>query len=505
VGDPIAPPTNTAKAPIVLPTITHTGTAFGSEYVQGNTVDNVLATGGGNRDSLDGGKGNDTYIIYSPSISIRDSSFQGQDTVYSGAYSYTLSNFLEIGIMLETAVILNAGFLDNYLEGNDLDNSINAKGGDDVIAAWGGDDLITGGKHNDVIDGGLGIDTAVFAGNLANFLIVEQADGSVTVLDRVGTSGMDQLTNVGFLQFADQTIATPDAIVDPTDGLSLAPLSHPTGFIAPAVTVSGSTENYESISGTNGVDVLWGGGGHTDQLLGGLGDDFYIATHSNTNFRDYTGSGDDTLITYATSLTTNEFFETIYMMYGAISFSGTNGDNTIYGNDHINIISAGAGDDVVLTYAGDDQVDGDYGDDSYIIESSSTRVQECSDRGDDAVYSYATTFTTTGSIETFYMMYGALDLTTGNGANTVYDNMIHGQSGNDIITGAEGDDELFGGSGSDTAIFLGDQADFDITYLGGTTLELSDNAGGGQGVDTATDFEFLQFNDGTVDALSFYI
>lgn len=115
-------------------------------------------------------------------------------------------------------------------------------------------------------------------------------------------------------------------------------------------------------------------------------------------------------------------------------------------------------------------------------------MQECSDRGDDAVYPYATTFKTTGSIETFYMMYGALDLTTGNGANTVYDNMIHGQSGNDIITGAEGDDELFGGSGSDTAIFLGDQADFDITYLGGTTLELSDNAGGGQGVDTATDF-----------------
>ncbi len=173
VGDPIDPPDDLGKPSVVLSAITHIGTASGSEYIQGDAGDNVLATGGSIWDSLDGGKGNDAYIIYNPSVSIRDSSFQGNDTVYSGAHSYNLPNFIETGITLETAVNLNGGTLDNYLEGNDLANTINGKGGDDLIAAWGGDDLIYGGTHNDTIDGSAGIDTTIFAGDFADFLITE--------------------------------------------------------------------------------------------------------------------------------------------------------------------------------------------------------------------------------------------------------------------------------------------------------------------------------------------
>ena len=855
VGDPIVPPIDPGKPLIVLPVITHTGTASGSEYIKGDAGDNVLATGGGTWDLLDGGAGDDTYIIYNPSVSIRDSSFGGNDTLYSGAYSYNLPNFIENGIMLETAVILNGGFLDNYLEGNDLANSIKGNDGDDRIAAWGGDDFIEGGEHNDVIDGGAGIDTANFAGNLADFLITEQADGSVTVLDLVGALGVDRLTHVEFLQFADQTIATPNAIADPADGMALAPLSHPSGYIVPTLTISGTADNYEVVDGTNGNDVIWGGGGHSDVLRASLGDDVYIITHAGTSIREYTGSGEDTLVTYASSFSTNESFETIYMMYGAISFSGTFGDNSIYGNDHTNIISAGDGNDIVFGYAGDDVLDGgdgdddlsggegndeinggagfddvatysgakaDYvivenpddsitvtaivgndgmdtltgietivfsdgiylpgivvppgpvdpiggkppvvlpvethtgtgagserltgdsgdnvlnggggnwdllsgeggndsyivltnapivlqegtsggtdtiytdasvtymslhfeiaylldnadnisgtafsnyiegndkanaiyglddtdelvgwggddilvggagndfinggdgtgdtavfvanlanylieeqgdgsvtvldlvgdegtdrvigveflqfadqtiatpgpdiiglnagplsalpgpnnilppgetisgtlegyekingtngddvlasgggyldtltggdGDDSYIIEGDSTRIQEFYNGGNDTVYTYASAFTTSAQIETFYMMYGALSLNASGHDNTVYgnkhDNTINGRNGNDTISGAEGNDTLNGGGGTDIAVFQGDLADFDITYLGGTTLEVSDIAGGGQGIDTVTGFEFLQFNDQLVDSLSFYV
>lgn len=856
VGDPIVVPVDPGKPLVVLPTITHIGTATGSEYIQGDAGDNVMATGGGTWDTLDGGKGDDTYIIYNPSVSIRDSSFGGNDTIYSGAYSYNLPNFIENGIMLETSVILNGGFLDNYLEGNDLANSIKGNDGDDRIAAWGGDDFIEGGAHNDVIDGGAGIDTAAYAGNLSDFLITEQADGSVTVLDLVGTSGLDRLTHVEFLQFADQTIATPDAIADPVNGMALAPLAHPTGYVVPVVTISGTADNYEVVDGTNGADVIWGHGGHSDVLRAGQGDDVHIITHPDTSIREFTGSGEDILVTYASSFSTSDSIETVYMMYGAISFSGTVGDNTIYGNDHTNNIFSGDGNDVVFGYAGndvldggdgdddlrggegDDQIDGgagfddvatytgakaDYlivenpddsitvtdtvgndgvdtlkgietivfsdgiylpgfvvpptqppvvagakppvvlptethtgtgagserltgdsgdnvlnggggnwdllsgeagndayivltdaptviqegssggtdtlytdalvtfmplhieiaylldnadniagttfsnyiegndkanaiygledtdelvgwggddfltggagndflnggdgtgdtavfsanlanylveeqgdgsvtvldlvgdegtdrlidveflqfadqtiatpgaglvvlsagplsalpgpnnilpptetisgtlegyekivgtngddvlvsgggyldtltggnGDDSYIIESDSARIQEFYNGGNDTVYSYASEFTTSANVETFYMMYGSLSLTTSGHDNTVYgnkhDNIINGRNGNDIISGAEGNDTMNGGGGSDIAIFAGDLADFDITYLGGTTLEVSDIAGGGQGVDLVTNFEFLQFNDQLVDALSFYV
>ncbi len=156
-----------------------------------------------------------------------------------------------------------------------------------------------------------------------------------------------------------------------------------------------------------------------------------------------------------------------------------------------------------------DTLSGKNGDDLYIIDSSSTRIQEFYN-GDDIGYIYASTFSTSANVETFYMMYGALELTTRSHDNTVFgnkhDNVINGRNGNDTIGGAEGDDTLLGiGSTGDIAIFHGDLADFDITYLGGTTLEVADTSNGGQGVDTVTDFEFLLFNDGIVDALSFYV
>jgi subtilisin-like proprotein convertase family protein/Ca2+-binding RTX toxin-like protein len=855
VGDELDDPEE-GKPEVVLPTITHSGTSASSEYILGDDGPNVLATGGGVWDSLDGGGGDDAYIIYNPSVSIRDSSFQGVDTVYSGAFSYNLPNFIENGIMLDNAVSLNGSFLDNYLEGNDLDNTIQAKDGDDIINAWGGDDVITGGALNDIIDGGAGQDTAVFNSVLADFLITEHADGTLSVLDLVGDLGMDRLSHVEFLQFTDQTIAAPDAIADPVSGVDLDPLPHPTGYTAPAPTIAKTPDNFQTVTGTSGADVLWGGGGHSDALRGNEGDDTYIITNPNTSVREYNNDGDDTVVTYASSFSTQESIETVYMMWGAISFSGGDEGSTVYGNDHVNTISARGVDDVVLGYAGDDDLDGgdgddvlsggagndqidggdgddkasyagakaDYtivenadqsvtvtdnvgvegtdtllnietlifadgiypvgggggggggggsnpgnpkppvvlpaethsgtgaggetisgdrgdnvlnghggswdtlegfggndsyiiesaeslslkestldgtdtiytdiattfmplhfeiaylldnagnisgtdfsnyiegndkanaiyglddvdellgwggddmltggkdndfinggdgadtavfasnlanyliedqgdgsftvldlvgkegtdrlvqveflqfadqtiaapvsgagssapaplsalpgqndilppsaslsgtlesyeningtsgndvltagggyldtligqgGDDSYIIESESTRIKEYYNGGNDTVYSYASTLSTSANVETFYMMYGALSLTGSGHDNTIFgnkhDNTINGRNGNDILAGYEGDDVLIGGGGNDTAVFQGNLADFDIVWLGGTDLEVSDIAGGGQGTDSLTQIEFLEFNDGTVDAAGFFV
>lgn len=852
VGDPVAPPADPGRPAVVLPAVTHSGTGASSEYIQGDGGNNVLSTGGGIWDTLDGGHGDDAYIIYNPSVMIRDSSFQGNDTVYSGAFNFNLPHFVENGIMLDGAVTLNGSPIDNYLEGNDAANTLEGRGGNDIIAAWGGDDTITGGELNDVIDGGAGTDTAIYSGNLADFLITEMTDGSLTLLDLVGNEGMDRLVRVEFLQFADQTIATPNALADPAQGAPLAPLAHPSGYSVPQATLAGSADNYEVVDGTGGADVIWGGGGFSDNLRGGGGDDTYIITHSATTISELSNNGSDTVISYVRDFSTAASIEIAYMMWGAVSFTAGADDNTIHGNDHLNSLNGGDGNDALSGYAGgdvlnggngddeltggegDDQVNGgdgndtayfngfradytiteladgsiivtdntgndgtdtltgiegisfidmlylpggqvapepvneprppvqlppethsgtgagsehlvgdsgdnvlnghggnwdrleggsgndayiilseenlqlseqarggidtiytdistitmrlyferailldnaddatgnehsnyiegndktnilrgldgndqliawggddtiiggggndfidggygadtamfsanlaDYliedqgdgsftvvdlagsdgtdrlinveflqfadqtvaapppgplsagitplsalpgpnnllpptatiagtlesyesingtsgndvlwdgggfgdnltgggGDDSYIIESANARIREWMGGGDDdAAYIYASSYSTDAHVETFYMMYGALSLSAGMYENTVFGNKhansIYGQGGDDIIAGAEGDDILFGGSGTDTAVFDGDLADFEITWLGGTDLTVADIAGGGQGIDTINGFETLQFNDQTVNAGDYYI
>ena len=71
-----------------------------------------------------------------------------------------------------------------------------------------GDDIIIGGAGNDIINGGIGSDTAIYAGQRAQYQVSQNPNGSVHVVDlRLGTpDGTDDVSNVEFLQFSDQTI-----------------------------------------------------------------------------------------------------------------------------------------------------------------------------------------------------------------------------------------------------------------------------------------------------------
>ena len=71
-----------------------------------------------------------------------------------------------------------------------------------------GDDIIVAGAGNDTINGGVGLDTAIYSGLRAQYQLTQNPNGSVHVVDlRVGTpDGADDVSNVEFLQFSDQTI-----------------------------------------------------------------------------------------------------------------------------------------------------------------------------------------------------------------------------------------------------------------------------------------------------------
>jgi len=82
----------------------------------------------------------------------------------------------------------------------------------DSYAGTAFDDTVTGNGGDDVIDGGDGEDTAVFGGNYADYTIVENADGTITVTDLSsdeGEDGSDTLRNVEQLTFLDGTYDAP--------------------------------------------------------------------------------------------------------------------------------------------------------------------------------------------------------------------------------------------------------------------------------------------------------
>lgn len=94
----------------------------------------------------------------------------------------------------------------------------NASGGvaGDTIRGNAYANVLRGNGGNDTLDGGRGIDTAVFSGNRADYLITSLA-GRVTVAHRNGgIDGTDTLTNIERLQFADATLslATPRTDLD---------------------------------------------------------------------------------------------------------------------------------------------------------------------------------------------------------------------------------------------------------------------------------------------------
>ncbi len=75
----------------------------------------------------------------------------------------------------------------------------------DAINGGDGNDTLTGGPGNDVLNGGQGTDTAVFSGNLADYLVTDNGDGTYTVADqRAGSpDGTDTISSVEKLVFAD--------------------------------------------------------------------------------------------------------------------------------------------------------------------------------------------------------------------------------------------------------------------------------------------------------------
>lgn len=189
--------------------------------------------------SVQGGTGNDTYMIDLPT-SITD--LGGVDTIVA-RMSMTLATGFEnltLGGFGNFTGVGNSAA--NVLAGNGSNNLLDGLGGDDTLQGGGGADTLLGGYGNDNLDGQNGDDSLV--GGFGNDTLT-------------GGEGDDRLTAE-----TGADVLSGDGGADTLDG----------GIGA------------DTLSGGDGADVLTGGAFGTDILTGGAGADRFVYVTANDSF-----------------------------------------------------------------------------------------------------------------------------------------------------------------------------------------------------------------------------
>ena len=317
-----------------------------------------------------------------------------------------------------------------------------------------GDDTLTGGIGDDILNGGAGSDYAVFSSVLANYTVTDIGGGVYTVTDNVGTDGVDTLSFIEFLRFADGDF----------DITTLAPAG------GPVFTEGDDTENGTSgddvLDALGGIDIVHGLGGN-DTIYGGAGDDQLFGDDGNDDL--YGGLGADVLDGGAGH--DRAFYSQAAaglradMLNSATNTGEAAGDSyssieALYGSIHNDILSADHSGVDLVGLAGNDQLIGRNGRDRLFGGDGNDRLD--GGRGNDDLHGNA-------GIDTFVIRVGAGK-----------DRIFTYEQGIDII-------EFGGGPGS--------FSDLSITVIGGNTVITHFNGVtsliGFTGTLTAADFVFL--------------
>lgn len=245
------------------------GTA-GNENITG-TDGNDLISGRGGNDHLYGKGGVDT-AVYTGKLSD-----YGIVNNYNG--TYTIRDFRAGGDGIDVVRdIENVSFSDGTVTIKAFLDAFNAAyveklygtDGNDVLLGTGYTDLMVGGSGNDRIWGGkAGTDTAVWSGKFADYAIVDNGNGSYTIIDkRSGTNdGTDVVRDIERWKFADKTIDTWQVDYSAKTIMSAQNGASGDNFITAAFA--------NGMFGAHTNDLLTGGGG-ADWLKGGAGDDLLI-------------------------------------------------------------------------------------------------------------------------------------------------------------------------------------------------------------------------------------
>ena len=365
------------------------------------TAGRDLLVGFDGADTMNGGLGNDIYVVGTGDV-ISDSG--GTDTVLSDV-SWTLADGFENLTLRGSGNIAATGNNGaNILIGNSGNNFFNPRGGDDTIQAGAGNDLIRlggGGVPSygtKVIDGGAGFDTLDFGGFAKSAIVVDLAAGT---LKGGGDAGQGSATLISIES------VVGDAFSDKISGSAAA----------------------ESLAGGAGNDTLDGRGGN-DSLTGGAGADTFA-------FSTAPGAGNVDQVTDFVSATDKLSFDTA--VFTALGSAGN-----FVANDARFVAGAGftSGREVSDRIIYDTTTGNLYYDPDGSFGGAAQLVATL--QGHPALA--ATDIVVTAQPGSTIQGTEGDDTLTGTpGTDT-----IDGLGGNDLISGLESADSLIGGAGSDT-------------------------------------------------------
>ncbi len=245
------------------------GTA-GTDHITGTNGDDLISGRGGN-DHLFGRGGNDTAVYtgkmtdygivdnYNGTYTIRDfrSAGDGTDVVRD------IENVQFADGRMSTTAFLDA-FNAAYVE------KIYGTSSSDVLLGTQYTDLLVGGAGNDRIWGGKsGTDTAVWSGKFDDYAIVNNGNGSYTIIDkRSGTNdGTDVVRSVENWKFADKTVQEWQLAYSAKTLMTVQSGTSGDNFLTAAFA--------NGMIGAHTNDLIIGDDG-ADWLKGGAGDDVII-------------------------------------------------------------------------------------------------------------------------------------------------------------------------------------------------------------------------------------
>ncbi|MEM6758516.1 MAG: calcium-binding protein [Pseudomonadota bacterium] len=475
-------------------------TSSGSGEYRGGGGNDLMFSGLGSSETLNGGTGNDT---------LNTTSFNGNYLVNltTGTTNFSPESF----VSFENIVMGNGN---NTIVGTSGSNRIISGSGDDIINEGGlGSDTVIAGAGNDLVfavvgledyDGGLGDDTLnteTFTGDyvvslttgLTNFVgevfrdfeNIVSGIGNDTIngtagANQISTGAGDDLINDIVNQGADMILAgdgddtirstgfdtisggdgRDDIIVSvfansDVDGGNGADQLNFSGFLAnislnlnSGFTNRGGERfvNIENVVFSDGNDTLDGsadanevrGRGGNDLLRTFDGDDLVFGGNGEDTING--GTGNDTLNGDLGN-------DTLFGLDGDDSMEGGGGNDLIIGNDGADIINGGDGADVLQGREGADVIDGGAGNDEVIGGDGNDVIDGFT--GSDSLQGNGGNDTILGfdGDDRLFGQLGADSLLGEDGADSLF-----GGDGNDTVDGGAGNDEIFGGTGTDLLI-----------------------------------------------------
>ena len=401
----------------------------GNDDLHGGEDDDTLEGGDFNdTDRLDGGNGNDTYVVYDERDVIIETPTGGIDTLITGINGpRTLGNNLE-------NLVVPGGFG----QGNDSNNTIrldkkyfNVKA---TLRGRGGNDILYGGDNNDTLDGGIGDirETRGYAGSGEDMMVGGGGDDTYYV-DSIGDV-VSEYANQGkdrVFSYINYTLT-----------------NHVEDLYLQGTASRGTGNNLNNyIQGNRYGNVLDGKGGN-DVLSGQYGNDTYYVDSAGDVVSDFANGGFDRV--YSTvNFTLGDHLENLTLQGTAFRGYGNDRNNVIVGTNSGNSLYGFDGNDRINGRGGADFMVGGKGNDIYYYGGIGDIIIESANQGIDRVnalsdYTLGRNVENLVLFENVYQGHGNRlnNLINGNAS----DNSLKGFAGNDRLNGSFGDDLLDGGA-----------------------------------------------------------